>query len=494
MCSITDRVDGTSTGADLAVLVAHVRELTDTLATRVASAETDLPALPVDAVAVPLRDLVVALDQGRAVAAVLTDVVDRAASSRQLIDGTYASARRYLEVATGMSAGSARALVARAHDLADAVHDGDARVRDAWLAGRLSDDKVRELTVGIRRAVRHLPIVEREAATRQGWDLLVPLAVTHSVAELRCAVDRLRFVLDPDGVRQAELDAYVEQSLTCVPVGHQMKLVAFLDAETAAAVMTVLGHVVAGWTRDGDLAAEDRLPDGIDPGSAEGRRLGRARTAHLHALALGEVMTGVLGRGDVGMHHGVRPHAVVNVDARDLVAGLGGELTMPGHDDPVLISSDAVRRILCDSGLTHVVTQPSRGGARGRSGHGAAGDGMNAVQVDELPELLRSRAVDVLYVGREERTVPPRLRRALEARDRHCQAPGCRRSPRRCHAHHVQHWEHGGETSIANSLLLCERHHRALHSDQLTITRNPARRPTETGYFLVHPPDRQPVP
>jgi hypothetical protein len=61
----------------------------------------------------------------------------------------------------------------------------------------------------------------------------------------------------------------------------------------------------------------------------------------------------------------------------------------------------------------------------------------------------------------------PRLRRALEARDRHCQAPGCHRHVRRCHAHHVQHWEGGGDTSIANCLLLCERHHRALHAGQL---------------------------
>ena len=186
-------------------------------------------------------------------------------------------------------------------------------------------------------------------------------------------------------------------------------------------------------------------------------------------------MTGLLGRGDVGMRHGVRPHTVLNVDVRDLEAGLGGELTVPGRDDAVLLSSEAVRRILCDTGLTHLITRGSGSTERGTIG---------------LSELLRDEAVDVLYVGRELRTAPPRLRRALEARDRHCQAPGCRRHPRRCNAHHVRHWQDGGDTTIANCLLLCERHHRALHADQLTITRDLTKRPTETGYFRVHPPDR----
>ena len=481
MCSITDQARGVSRGPRLAALIGHGRQLAEAVAADLLDPDAcaDLAALPVDAVAAQVRDLLTTIDRAGAAVAVLTGVVNGAVSSRQLIDGTYASTRRFLEVEAGMSEQSAKALTGRAHDLRDAADNGDARVRDAWLAGELTDDKVRVLTVGVRDAVKREPIAQREESTRAALDLLLPSAASWTVADLKRAVARIRFVLDPDGVRQAELDAHAEQSLTCVPVGQFMRLQAWLDRETAAAVMAVLEQQVAAWRSRGDLAAEDRLPDSVDPGSAEGRRLGRAHTAHLLALALGEVMTGQLGRDEVGTHHGTRPHVVVNVDVRDLVAGLGGELTMPGHDEPVLVSSDTVRRILCDSGLTYVVTQPVGADETAGSEPGS-----------KLPGLLRARAIDVLYVGREQRTAPPRLRRALEARDRHCQAPGCRRSSRRCNAHHVQHWEDGGETTIANCLLLCERHHRALHARHLTITRDPSKRPTESGWFQVHPPDR----
>jgi hypothetical protein len=67
----------------------------------------------------------------------------------------------------------------------------------------------------------------------------------------------------------------------------------------------------------------------------------------------------------------------------------------------------------------------------------------------------------ILDVGRKTRTVPPSIRRALEARDRTCRFPGC--TARRCDAHHVEHWIDGGVTSLENLVLLCRRHHRAVH-------------------------------
>ena len=67
----------------------------------------------------------------------------------------------------------------------------------------------------------------------------------------------------------------------------------------------------------------------------------------------------------------------------------------------------------------------------------------------------------VLDVGRKTRTVPPSIRRALQARDRSCRFPGC--TARLCDAHHVEHWIDGGVTSLENLVLVCRRHHRAVH-------------------------------
>ena len=55
------------------------------------------------------------------------------------------------------------------------------------------------------------------------------------------------------------------------------------------------------------------------------------------------------------------------------------------------------------------------------------------------------------------------MRRALIARDGHCRFPGCDRPRAWCNGHHVVHWADGGVTALANLILLCRRHHRAVH-------------------------------
>ncbi len=75
----------------------------------------------------------------------------------------------------------------------------------------------------------------------------------------------------------------------------------------------------------------------------------------------------------------------------------------------------------------------------------------------------------VLDVGRKTRTIPPSIRRALAARDTGCRFPGC--TARRCDAHHVHHWADGGATRLDNLVLLCRRHHRALHEGGFAVIR-----------------------
>ena len=91
-----------------------------------------------------------------------------------------------------------------------------------------------------------------------------------------------------------------------------------------------------------------------------------------------------------------------------------------------------------------------------------------------------------LAVGRRTRTISPALRRALNARDRECRFPGCRNV--RVDAHHIVHWAHGGATALDNLVLLCRRHHRAVHEEGFRVTLDAA------GNVAFARPDGRPLP
>ena len=96
-----------------------------------------------------------------------------------------------------------------------------------------------------------------------------------------------------------------------------------------------------------------------------------------------------------------------------------------------------LRRLACDSGITRIVFGP---------------DGA------------------VLDVGRAQRTVTGQMRRAVIARDEHCVYPGCDQPPSRCEVHHaVRHWADGGNTSVANSALLCWHHHALVDTQRISM-------------------------
>ena len=56
-------------------------------------------------------------------------------------------------------------------------------------------------------------------------------------------------------------------------------------------------------------------------------------------------------------------------------------------------------------------------------------------------------------------SIPWYIRKAIMLRDRSCAWPGCSRPAAWCDAHHVKHKADGGETSVANCVLLCQFHH-----------------------------------
>ena len=80
-----------------------------------------------------------------------------------------------------------------------------------------------------------------------------------------------------------------------------------------------------------------------------------------------------------------------------------------------------------------------------------------------LTRILLDAKSQVIDVGRSRRLVSGGLRKALRHRDRGCRWPGCSRPASRCAGHHLKHWSKSGETVLANTILLCGRHHWLVH-------------------------------
>jgi hypothetical protein len=114
-----------------------------------------------------------------------------------------------------------------------------------------------------------------------------------------------------------------------------------------------------------------------------------------------------------------------------------------------------------------------------------------------LVGVLEDAHGNPLDVGRKARSFPAAIRRAIEVRDRGtCCFPGCTRSGASpasgagLDAHHVVHWSQGGATSLANGMLLCRLHHRALHEGGYRV--EPTGGPVPRWRF--HRPDGTVVP
>ncbi len=129
------------------------------------------------------------------------------------------------------------------------------------------------------------------------------------------------------------------------------------------------------------------------------------------------------------------PHVVVaHVPLATLVdeaSELAGELERDG-----LISGETVRRIACDATIVVALDDDV--------GH-------------------------TMYEGRARRFPTEAQRREIMRRDRHCRFPGCT-NVTFTNAHHVKPWKPGGRTDLQNLALLCEHHHRRVHSRQWNMS------------------------
>ena len=238
--------------------------------------------------------------------------------------------------------------------------------------------------------------------------------------------------------RSRQFSAWVDDDGMVVVKGR-------LDPEVGALLMRVVEAGCDALYREKGQGEEEDPVTGLDVPTPEQRRADAVGLVAERAMAAGFGKRCESG-GEPGAENesenddaipvsgsrAERYQVMLHVDA-----GTREEHGEPGQselEDGTRVSAETSRRAACDSGLVEIRHAP---------------DG------------------SLVGAGRRTRTVPPSVRRALEARDRGCRFPGC--GLRFTDAHHVKHWADGGETTLRNLVLLCRRHHRTVHEGGVQV-------------------------
>jgi hypothetical protein len=310
-----------------------------------------------------------------------------------------------------------------------------------WLSWRIGLDAMtaRE-KVRVARALGGLPSIDEalrrgklsyakvraisRVATAENERRLLDLALASTGAQLERICRTFRRVVAEQLPGDPTLDERRYVSERVLPSG-MVRVEAVLHPDEAALVMKAIEVARAG----ARAASESEAPDDVS-----------AETPASHTVskpdALVQVAESFLAHGQAAGTGGDRCQIFVHLQ-QDPLAPDGTSTLAATLDDGTRVPAETFRRLACDASLVSVT-------------HDAAGTPLD--------------------VGRRTRTIPPALRRTLWSRDRGCRFPSCANT-HHVHAHHIDHWAHGGETSLNNLVLLCGTHHRLLHEGGIGVTR-----------------------
>ena len=402
------------------------------------------------------------------------------------------SCAHWLSWRTGLAPGAAREHVRVARALGNLP-----KLSDAMRRGVVSYSKVRAVTrvatpeteqalldvalcgtaAHVEQIVRGWRRVDRTAEAAEDWR-------RHETRSLRTWVDddgmvvvRRRLTPEVGAVLRRALEAACDQARAKRGPGSGAGagLAANSSAEAASHAPAVSSADAAA-----EAAAEEAMAveEKLAPTFAQ-------RQADAIGLLAECALAGGLDRGTAGDRYQVVVHADAGALAGqpDVPAGTSeravtdtkptedGQYVPAGTPAPANASAAAGgQTVLDEAGGIHVSAETAR-----RLACDAA-----------MVEMRHGPGGEILNVGRRTRTISPALRRALAARDRQCRFPGCQN--RRCDSHHVQHWADGGATALDNLVLLCRRHHRAVHEEGFRITLD------ATGDVQFVRPDGRPFP
>ena len=333
-------------------------------------------------------------------------------------------------------------------------------VTAAFSAGEVSYSKVRAIT-----RVAH---AGNEAE-------LVELARFATVAQLERAVSRLRRSLDPESLCEDE-----EESQRLRSLRYRIEVNGDL---------VVRARIPAGVAAD---AFRAQIAKGLVTEPAEGEVLEDLDARRVDAL-LDVMSAGASVESSLAAQPEVVMHAVCEVSPEVLAA-----LRTPDRDASAVSRSaagatewilpaaapDPTGRVMQEeqrpgSGEFQRLTAalqssvwPFRTSSGAQLSPGRARALLDDAGVRAVFELINTATGESTTVDLgAHRRVPNRaLRRVVMRRDHgNCRFPGCTRR-HRLHVHHIVWWEHGGLTVLENLLLLCPKHHHAIHDRHWELT------------------------
>ena len=357
----------------------------------------------------------------------------------------------WLSFRTGIDRGAARERVRAARALVALPEIGGAMAR-----GELSFSQVRALT---------------RVATPENEAELLPLTMQTPASRLERVIRGWRRGSRQDEARREE-ELHRSRCLSVFPDEDGMYVVRGLLPPELGVLLA--RAIEAG--SDALFREEGRTPEAVDP---QGHREAAARR---RADALGLVAERALAAGFGGGVGGVEGESGDGGDEGAPISGSRAER----YQVVLHVEAETLLDAEAGAGGTEAGAGGTEAGAGGtEAGAGGAGAGAapaprshfhdgTRVSAETSRRLCCDAAVvrveegrQILSVGRKTRTISPALRRALEIRDQGCRFPGC--GCAFTDAHHVRHWADGGETSLANTLLLCRHHHRLVHEGGWSI-------------------------
>ena len=382
-------------------------------------------------------------------------------------DGGYSSCAEWLAWRTGTKIGTARERVRTARAL-----ERLPQTADALKHGTISYAKVRALT--------RVATPEREAE-------LLEFARAGSAAKLERTV-RMWKKLSRDAELTAEQARRRSRTFSVFVDGDGMYVVkGRLEPEVGAVLMRAVEAASDALFRsEGDARDGAESGRGVSGEAGDARPEPKQRRADAVGLLAERALTAGFGGGECRESEGDVDDVGGHLDELDAAqttesdaAPRGAPVGKPGAKAENAANTSArvgsgtrAERyqvmVHCDAATLAAEGEPGRSDLDGIR---VSAETSRRMACDAaVVAMVHAKDGSMLSVGRRTRTIPRHIRRALEERDRGCRFPGC--GCRFTEAHHVKHWADGGETSLRNTLLLCRRHHRAVHEGRVKVSVN----------------------